>query len=235
VSLILERADCEDTDLIVMGTHGRSGISRAILGSVTERVVRESQAPVLTIPPAAQLQHATELPPFDPILCASDFSPACRRALDLAVLMGEEADARLVLLHALQYFPDTAFAVTPMPVSVFSQIDFTALRKNALARLESELPADVADRCRPEPLVVGGRPADVILEVARQEDVKLIVMGTQSRGTVDRLLFGSTTRRVIQAAPCPVLSVRASQAEARSTWFAPATSVAAASMGADNR
>jgi len=81
-----------------------------------------------------------------------------------------------------------------------------------LARLKRGLPADAVFRCRPEAVIEEGRPADAILETAAREDVKLIVMGVQARGALDRLIFGSTTRRVMQVATCPVLSIRACEA-----------------------
>jgi len=231
VSRILEHATREASDLIVMGTNGRSGLARAVLGSVTERVVRQSTIPILTIPPSAESRDSDELIPFDPILCASDFSPACRKALDLAILMGQEADARLILLHALQ-LPHLDSGIMPMPLPVSARIEFSEFRKDALARLKRGLPADALFRCRPEPVVTEGRPADMILQTASTEDVKLIVMGVQARGALDRLIFGSTTRRVMQAATCPVLSIRAGQAaEAWPAWpgVAPQTLVAATS------
>jgi nucleotide-binding universal stress UspA family protein len=206
VSEIRKHATRDASDLIVMGTHGRSGLARAVLGSVTERVVRESSTPVLTIPPSAELRDP--LLPFDPILCASDFSTACRKALDMAIIMGQEGDARLILLHALQ-LPSVDAGVGPLPLPVSTHIDVSEFRKDALARLERGLPKDAAFRSRPEAVVAEGLPADVILQTASREDVKLIVMGVEARGTLDRLIFGSTTRRVMQAAACPVLSVRA--------------------------
>jgi nucleotide-binding universal stress UspA family protein len=209
VSKILEHASYDASDLIVMGTHGRSGLTRAVLGSVTERVVRQSPTPVLTIPPSAELLD--DLMPFDSILCASDFSPACRKALDMAILMGQEGDARLILLHALQR-PDVDPGIVPVPLPVSTRADSSDFRKDALKRLKSGLPADAVFRCRPEPVVAEGRPADVILQTASREDVKLVVMGVQARSALDRLIFGSTTRSVMQAATCPVLSIRASQA-----------------------
>jgi nucleotide-binding universal stress UspA family protein len=209
VSGIREHAAREGSDLIVMGTHGRSGLARAVLGSVTERVVRQSPAPVLTIPPSAGLRD--DLMPFDPILCASDFSPACRMALDMAIMMGQEADARLILLHALQ-LPHFDPGIVPMPLPMSTRIDVSAFHKDAVARLERGLPSDAMFRSRPEPVVAEGFPADVILQTASREDVKLIVMGVQARGVLDRMIFGSTTRRVMQAATCPVLSVRAGEA-----------------------
>jgi nucleotide-binding universal stress UspA family protein len=203
---ILEHARREGSDLIVMGTSGRSGLARAVLGSVTEGVVRQATMPVLTIPPSAEIGEFGELMPFDSILCASDFSAACKKALELGIVMGQEADARLILLHALQ-IRNLAPGITPFPFAA-AGIDVAEFRKDALARLKRGLPADAVFRCRPEAVVGEGRPADAILETADRENVKLIVMGVQTRGALDRLLFGSTTRRVMQAATCPVLSIR---------------------------
>lgn len=80
-----------------------------------------------------------------------------------------------------------------------------------MGRLKRGLPAGAVFRCHPEVVVADGNPAEAILQIAEGENVDLIVMGVTSRGAIDRLVFGSTTRRVIQAARCPVLSVRASQ------------------------
>jgi nucleotide-binding universal stress UspA family protein len=194
-----------------MGTNGRSVLARAVLGSVTERVVGQATMPVLTIPPSAEVGEFGELLPFDSILCASDFSAACKKALELAIVMGQEADARLILLHALQV-PYWEPGITPLPLPRPAPINFAELRKDALARLKRGFPPDAVFRCRPEALVVEGRPSDALLETADRENVKLIVMGVQTRGAIDRLLFGSTTRRVMQAATCPVLSIRGARA-----------------------
>ena len=208
---ILEHATREGSDLIVMGTNGRSGLARAVLGSVTEGVIRQATMPVLTIPPSVEVGEFDELLPFDSILCASDFSAACKKALEWAIVMGQEADARVILLHALQV-PHLDPGITPLPLSISAQIDFAEWRTDSLARLKRGFPSDAVFRCRPEALVVEGSPADAILETADRENVGLIVMGVQTRGALDRLLFGSTTRRVMQAATCPILSIRASQA-----------------------
>jgi nucleotide-binding universal stress UspA family protein len=131
--------------------------------------------------------------------------------------MGQEADSRLILMHALQLPADPG--LMPIPVPVTAGIDFSEFRRDAVARLRQGLPLDAVFRCRPETLVVEGRPAEAILETAHRENVKLIVMGLQARGALDRLIFGSTTRRVMQAASCPVLSIRAGQdAEPWPAW-----------------
>jgi nucleotide-binding universal stress UspA family protein len=134
--------------------------------------------------------------------------------------MGQEADARVILMHALER-PDLEAGVTPLPIPVAERIDSSEFRQEALARLRHGLPSNAVFRCRPEAMVVEGRPADAILETAYRENVKLIVMGVQARGALDRLIFGSTTRRVMQAATCPVLSIRAGRdAEPWSAWRA---------------
>jgi len=166
VAGVLDQAKHESSDLIVMGTRGRSGLARAILGSVTENVVRQSACPVMTIPASAEIAAADVLAPFDPVLCASDFSPACKKALDLAISMGQEADARFILLHALQ-LPQVDAGFAPLPFPVQSPVDFSEFRQDAVARLKRGLPADAVFRCRPESLVVQGRPADAILREGR--------------------------------------------------------------------
>jgi nucleotide-binding universal stress UspA family protein len=208
VARILDHAARNASDLIVMGTNGRSGLARAVLGSVTERVVRLSPVPVLAIPPSASACELDQVLPFDPIVCASDFSPACRQALDLAIVMGQEADARLLVVHARQA-ADADSGAAARPRADALRFEPREWRTAPLGRLRRGLPPDAVFRCRPEPVVVDGRPADALLDIADREDAKLIVMGVQTRGALDRLIFGSTTRRVLQAAACPVLTIRA--------------------------
>lgn len=121
------------------------------------------------------------------------------------------------MLHALQ-LPHLDAGIAAMPLPVPARIDFAAFRKEALTRLKRGLPADAVFRCRPEATVAEGPPAEAILETAHREDVELIVMGIQARGTFNRLLFGSTTRRVMNSARCPVLSIRTS--EKAEPWLA---------------
>jgi nucleotide-binding universal stress UspA family protein len=208
VEAIIDQAGRESSDLIIMGTHGRSGISRVLLGSVTERVIREVRCPVMTIPAIAGTPANGEPELFDPILCPLDFSRSCRKALKLALSIREQADARLILLHVL---PGPTFAGGTLPLPVVAEINADAAewRREALAALEQGLPEDARSRGGHKALVQSGRPSETILRIAQEEHAGLIVMGVQSRGTIDRLLFGSTTREVIHAAQCPVLSIRA--------------------------
>jgi len=211
VESIIGQVEQDRSDLIVMGTRGRSGL-RAALGSVTERVLREAPCPVLTIPPSATGPAMEEFEPYDPILCASDFSPACRKALTLGLSMAQDAGARLILLHALE-LPANDPGLMPLQPVIVDPIDQSEFRREALARLEGGLAQNASVGRHPEALVVPGNPAETILRVAEDEHVRLIVMGVESRGLIDRMLFGSTTRQVLHAARCPVLSIRADKSD----------------------
>jgi nucleotide-binding universal stress UspA family protein len=208
VETIIDQAERESSDLIVMGTHGRSGVARVLLGSVTERVLREAPCPVMTIPATATTAASGKEELIGAILCPSDFSRSCSKALKLALSIREQTNARLILLHVLQW---PAFAGGMLPLSVVAEINADAddWRREALATLERGLAEDPRSRRRHTAMVVPGRPPQTILRIAQEEHAGLIVMGVQSRGTIDRLLFGSTTREVIRAAQCPVLSIRA--------------------------
>jgi nucleotide-binding universal stress UspA family protein len=210
---ILDQARHDASDLIVMGTHGRSGLARLVLGSVTEQVLRHAGCPVLTIPPSATGRATEDLEPFNPILCASDFSPSSRKALGIALSMAQEGNARLILVHALQV-PANDAGLHPLQPIIVDPVDQTEWRRETLAKLEAGLPDAANLRCRPETIVVAGDPSETILRIAAEKHAGLIVMGVQSRGAIDRLLFGSTTRQVIHAARCPVLSIRAEKNDA---------------------
>ena len=190
-------------DLVVMGTHGLSGFKRLLLGSVTERVLRESPCPVLTVPPRV-VQHAPEPLSLAIVVCAVDFSSSSARALDYAVSVARKAEGRLVVFHALEWFdeeverPHAGVDTKRLPTS----------EDDARQELEELLTPD-ARACDPELVVGYGRPAGEVLRVVRESKAGLIVLGVHGRNALDRTLFGSTTQQVVREAPCPVLTVRA--------------------------
>jgi nucleotide-binding universal stress UspA family protein len=191
-------------DLLIMGTHGRGGFERLLLGSVAEKVLRLVGCPVLTVPPPGA---AAGPPSFKTILCAIDFGPSAIRALEYAFSLAKEADARLILLHVVESLADAAALAEPVG---FSIPDFQkSLEHDASERLTALIPADARSWCRPEPLVTSGRAHREILRVAKDTQAELIVMGVQGRGAIDLLLFGSTTHHVIREAGAPVLTLRA--------------------------
>lgn len=211
-SRIRELAEAAAADLIVVGTHGRRGYERWLLGSVTERILRVAACPVLTVPRAATSPAASPAD-WTTILCPVDFSPASLAAVDYALSFAQQVNARLVLLHVVEWFLDQAALAGASPeLARYHRV----LHDEALERLEALIPAAARDWCRAEALVAHGRPYERVLEAASDQAASLIVMGAQGRAGVRLAFFGSTTQHVIRGAVCPVLSVRGPRAASRS-------------------
>jgi nucleotide-binding universal stress UspA family protein len=204
VAGILVAARSLPADLIVMGTHGHSGLDRLVLGSVTEKVLRKARSPVLTIPPPASHARGDIRVRFDRILCPIDFSESSTKALTYALSLAKEADANLLLLHVMEHVPDR----DELRFEGFDLAGYTRAREeDARNRLQDAIPVGAGEWCRPEQLVATGKASREILRVARERDVRLIVMGVHGRNPIDLMLFGSTTHHVIRSATCPVLTL----------------------------
>ncbi len=202
---ILDRAASLPADLIVLGTYGRSGVDRLMLGSVAEKVLRKAVAPTLTVPPAA-VPGAPSTTPFARILCPVDFSASSMRAVTYALSLAREAGAHLLLMHVVEGVSNTEH---------WKQPDAMLLRylrnaeEQALGRLRQIVPAGASQASRPEMILTTGKAYRQILDVAAARDIRLIVMGVHGRGPLNLVLFGSTTEHVVRMASCPVLTVRA--------------------------
>jgi nucleotide-binding universal stress UspA family protein len=205
VQQILRLAGSLPADLIVLGTHGRGGFDRLVLGSVTEKVLRKATCPVLTIPPKLTGLPAGGPAAFKHIVCAVDFSDSSLQGLEYACSLAQEAGGRLVLLHVLEGFASE-------PSQLQAQFDVPeyarSLERDARARLAEALPEEARTWCDIEMHVVVGRAHHEILKLADQKGADLIVMGVQGRNPVDLLLFGSTANQVVRQAACPVLTIR---------------------------
>ena len=202
---ILEQARTSEADLLVLGTHGRAGFERLVLGSVAEKVLRRATCPVLTVPPSVADRPPASRPPYRRILCPVDFSATSDRALRYAFSLAEEAKARLAVLHVLEWFPEHE-------VREHRHFDVPEYRRfleeDARHRLAKAIPEDVRTWCEPVEKVACGKAYREILRVAADESSDAIVMGVHGRGALDQLLFGSTTNHVVRQAACPVLTVR---------------------------
>ncbi|NOT28107.1 MAG: universal stress protein [Acidobacteria bacterium] len=204
VTTIVDQAVTVRADLIVMGTHGRSGFERLLLGSVAERVLRKAPCPILTVPP-----HAVVAAPADValrrILCPMDFSPSALQALGFALDLAQQGKGVVTVLHAIEWLTEEE-----PPTSVhFDVAEFRRrLTEDAHERLRSLISDDAKTRCAVEDVVVVGRAHREIIRTATANQTDLIVMGAQGRGGIDLALFGSTTQQVLRAAECPVLTVR---------------------------
>jgi len=202
---ILRHAAAHEESLVVMGTHGRTGIDHVLLGSITEKVLHRAPCPILVVPPHAPELDDRVAPVFKRIVCAVDFSTGSLLALNVALALAQEADARLTLLHAIE-FP---LALREVAFSTDGDVDrlHAAAEAEFLRRLRALVPAQARTYCTVATRVNEGKAAREIQRVAAAEQADLIVMGVQGRGSVDLMMFGSNTNAVIRTAACPVLVV----------------------------
>ena len=183
-------------DGIVMGTHGRRGYDRMMLGSVAERVMRNAPCPVLVVnkPPddlsAASNEEGQEHRLYRILFC-TDFSENSERALNYAISATTEYDGELTLLHVLEEKP----AKTHQAIAAARQ------------QLERLIPAEVRKTLNSRFAVRVGKPYEQIIQFAKDAHPDIVVVGVRGRGSLDLAVFGSTTYRVIQLGPCPVLAV----------------------------
>ena len=206
---ILGQASVMAADLLVLGTHGRSGFERLLLGSVAERVLRKASCPVLTVPKgdAGAVNEAL----YRTILCPVDFSESSMRALQYALSLTQEADAQLIVMHVvaheLERSSDAAVIAYDdgMTVGNFVKEREEELRTHLL---KASAGAGGNEYSRVESLLTHGKPWREILRVAGERQTDLIVLGVQGRGASDLLFFGSTTQHVVREASCPVLTLR---------------------------
>jgi len=196
-STIVEYAERYDHDLIVMPTHGREGMSRYLLGSVTEKVVRLASVPVLTV----RMQSGEQLTfPYENVLVPTDGSEGASRAVEHGLALAASLDATV---HALSVVDDTALGP-----DVRSTISGREREQAATAALDDLVSAakthGVANVVRH---VERGRPVERILDTIESSDVHAVVMGTTGRRGIDRILLGSVAEKTVRSAPVPVVTV----------------------------
>jgi nucleotide-binding universal stress UspA family protein len=188
----------EKTDLLVIGTHGRTGVSRVLLGSVAEEIFRRAPCPVLTVGPHVSKDTQRRLE-MKEILYATDFSPESLSALPFAVSFAQEHQARLTLLH-----------VVGAP-KVNELVHAEQYAESTLRRLKTLVPAEAETWCEPNYRVEHGSEADKIMEIANALGADLIVLGVRGAeggmGAATHLVE-SIAHRVVTEARCPVLTVR---------------------------
>lgn len=213
--VVLRAADDVGADLIVLGTHGRTGLKRLLAGSVAEAVLRRARRPVLAL---SSPDTATSREGPGVILHPTDFSTAAQDATRAARALARDRGARLVLLHVV------AGEVIPSSVSLTLMALDTG--REALETLRTGL--DGPDLKFPvEVRQLRGDPADTVLRVAREEKADLVVMGSHGRSGLGRLLAGSVAEGVLREAPCPVLIVKPASPEPARSAPAPAAQPAA--------
>lgn len=181
-------------DLIVLGTHGWSGVGKLLLGSVAQRIFSVAPCPVLSVSPRAQKGWSAG-GRIARVLYATNFSRASLKALPYALSLAKVSGAELLLFHA----PAAAEADSPEIVQGYHE------------HLNALIPAEEKSWCRSDTLVMAGEADRKILEAAERNAADLIVMGAHAaEGTLSSFQVPlSTAYRVVAHAPCPVLRVRA--------------------------
>ncbi len=196
---ILSFAELLKADVIVMGTHGRRGFDRLMLGPVTDRVMRRAPCPVLaaskplhdSVAAGKERGHVHHL---SRILFCADFSENSERALTYAISATAEYDAELTLLHVLEEIPGPAKTEEAMAA--------------AAERLDKLIPPERRKTLKIKTAVRIGKPYEQIVQFAGDAQIDMVTMGVRGRGALDVAVFGSTTYRVMQLGSCPVLAVR---------------------------
>lgn len=203
---VITVARAEDSDLIVVGTRGKTGLAHVLLGSTAERVIRGAPCPVLAVrtePAETQDERVLSRPVIlERILVPVDFSDCSLDALEYAVVVAQQAKASLMLLHVLE------------PVSY--GLDFTLshvrtreqVRESWTKRLEELAFSHQHSHVPMESRLRGGLPVDSILDTAQTLPCDLIVMGTHGRRGISHTISGGVAEAVLRKAHCPVIAVR---------------------------
>jgi len=194
---ILSFAQAQKSELIVMGTHGLRGFDRLMLGSVTDRVMRKASCPVMAVraPTHESIdadQERRYMHHLDRILACTDFSEDSDRALSYAFSAAAEYNAELTLLHVLEDVPSPAKTEEAIAA--------------AAEQLDKLIPPERRKTLKIRTTVRVGKPYREIIQLALEAQTDLVTMGVRGRGALDLAVFGSTTYRVMQLGPCPVLT-----------------------------
>lgn len=197
---ILRQAEVWNADLIVTGGHGKSGLSRVLLGRIAERVVRHAPSPVLVVRKAERKGV---------VLAATDLSDPALPAVAAGAAEARRRGARFVLLHVIDVWPDVyAAAAGGLLGAIGALPPPTLIQAKRQVLLETLKTALDREQIAGEPLVLQGEPAKTIVVTAEELGAELIVVGTHGRTGIARLALGSVAERVVRTAPSSVLAVR---------------------------
>jgi nucleotide-binding universal stress UspA family protein len=205
---ILEHARSRHIDLICIGTHGRGGVTRMLLGSVAEKIVQRAACNVLVVRRVERdfVKPDSDVPALARVLVPIDFSERGQKALEEGAALAARFNAELHLLHVVE---DTSPATSEIALasSVFRSYiqELTRAGEKQLGDLKIPGPAAAAAVQRK---VVVGAPISRITAYAQEADIDVIVMGTHGRTGASHWLLGSVAERVVRSAPCPVMVCR---------------------------
>ena len=214
---ILEVVTEEAADLLVVGTHGRAGLQRVLVGSVADRLLRQATCPVLTVRP---IPGSTPRPEIRRICYATDFSPTARAAWPWVVAIASAAGAEVDLVH-VTFEPVVDSHMSAETIGRMAQL----LDEQGRIEVERFLEVSTLPRERIHVRVTRGIADEQIVHSAQEHAADLIVMGTHGWSGVVRWMLGSVAHGVIQTAPCPVLTIAPASVPGAPRPGAPATGI----------
>jgi nucleotide-binding universal stress UspA family protein len=207
VSEISRLVEEKSIDLVIAASHGRSGLRRLVLGSVTEELMRTISCPLLVMRGPEQSEKQHELIEFrlKKIMVGCDFSTYSNLALRYALSFAQEFEAQLHLAHVIEptVYQNLSKTVKNAEIGYHEE-----LKELIGKKLNHLIPEDAKNWCFPRTAILDGRVDEKIVEYSKQNNIDLIVLGVRGHGLVETLFLGSTTDRVARQASCPVLSVR---------------------------
>ena len=202
-AVILDYAQEQDIDLIVMGTHGRRGPARIFIGSVAAEVVRQAHCPVLTLHKQTDDKAIGRV---ETILVPIDFSEHATKALIYAKEIAAITGSRLQILHAIE---EPVYPYFYGPAGDFSLSgEIEKLQEKTTEALDKLIYDTPGPEVPIEKHVVTGTPSVEITRFAEQNGSDLIIIPTHGLTGLERMLLGSTAERVVRLASCPVLAVK---------------------------
>jgi len=196
---IVEEAVKQKSTMIIMGRRGKKGFRRLVMGSTTSWTIGHSPCSVMVVPRAAQVE-------FKSIVVATDGSKYSTAAASEAIGIAKRNNGKLTVL-----------AVVPADIAMPTEIDFAAIQREKIADLDMQAAEKNARAVKDaahkagvdaQAFVMSGKPADAIIEIAKDKSADLIVVGSHGRTGLDRLLMGSVAERVIVMSSCAVLAVK---------------------------
>ena len=204
-STLCNLAGTERADLAIAATHGRSGLKRWILGSVTERLIRTVPCPLMSITPMAGRPQTVPSASvqFKNILVGCDFSADSTAALESALSLAQEYQGRLHLVHVIE---PVAYREVLLSPGIMDEVRVN-LNTKLSEKLKAMVPEEAAHWCEVKTTCLAGKPYEELVKYATIHAIDLIVLGVRGRSLVDSMLLGSTTDRVVRKSVCPVLAV----------------------------
>jgi nucleotide-binding universal stress UspA family protein len=197
IDIEIRRAvEAQKSDLVVIGTHGRRVFERLVMGSVAERMLRHCPVPLITIGPG---RKGVSTPPnIRRILVTTDFSAGTRDAVEYALSIAQESQAKVTLLHVIHDLAADLGGKYSGP-----------LLRGIETELKNLIPEDALNWCDVETRIEAGLPSEFIPKFLHSERFDLLVMNIHGKNMLDRVLLGSTAERTVRAAAeiCPVLLI----------------------------